>query len=377
VRLCGSLGGRGSVPEAGFNGPEDFLKKILINGKFFCQQVTGTQRYARELLKQFDELISEEANRDIVVEVLVPRSAGSIPRYNNLRVRAVGMLSGTLWEQCELPLYCRRHLLVTLSGGAPILHSRNVITIHDVAVFAAPAGYSRAYKLWYQFLYKWMGRRACHILTVSQFSKSEIVKWCGTDPRRISVTYLGSDHAFGLKADDSALKRFGISGNFILSISSLNPNKNFHRVAEAAGCLNRPGLEFVFAGGWDRRVYREGVSLPVRIRQLGYVSDEELKALYQAASCFVFATLYEGFGLPALEALSCGCPVVASRAASLPELFEGSAVFCDPLSPKDIAAAIELSLQFPRSECNKLTEFARKYSWETCARKTLEVLKES
>jgi glycosyltransferase involved in cell wall biosynthesis len=105
------------------------------------------------------------------------------------------------------------------------------------------------------------------------------------------------------------------------------------------------------------------------------VSDPELKCLYENAACFVFASLYEGFGLPPLEAMSCGCPVVVSRTASLPELFDGAAFFCDPYNPEDIAAAIQRAIKSPPAAADELKAFARTFSWGKCARETLELLK--
>lgn len=351
------------------------MKKIYINGKFFCQPITGTQRYARELLNQFDRLLSTEDNREIAVEILVPECVRSMPQYTNLRVRTVGRMSGTTWEQLELPRYCNRQVLLTLSGGAPILHSRNVVTIHDAAVVASPAGYSPAYRLWHGNLCRRMARKAEHIFTVSNFSKSEIVKWYGAAPEKISVTYLGSDHFSSLEADASALARFGISGKYVLAASVHNPNKNFDRVVQAVCHHNTSGTPLVIAGGRDSKVYRESMGLPDGVRALGYVSDPELKALYENAACFVFASLYEGFGLPPLEAMASGCPIVVSRTASLPELFNGAAFFCDPYDPEDIAAAIQRAVNSPPAAADQLKAFARKFSWEKCARETLEVIK--
>ena len=260
-----------------------------------------------------------------------------MPRYTNLRARTVGRTCGTIWEQLELPRYCNGQVLFTLSGGAPILHSRNVVTIHDAAVVASPTGYSSAYRVWHGNLCRRMARQAEHIFTVSNFSKSEIVKWYRAAPEKISVTYLGSDHFSSLAADPSALERFGISGEFVLAASVHNPNKNFDRVVQAICHHNKSGIPLVIAGGRDCRVYRESMRSLDGVRALGYVSDPELKALYENAACFVFASLYEGFGLPPLEAMASGCPVVVSRAASLPELFNGAAFFCDPYDPEDIA----------------------------------------
>jgi glycosyltransferase involved in cell wall biosynthesis len=349
------------------------VKKIFINGKFFGQRITGTQRYARELLNELDKLISIENDQHIAVEILVPKEAQSVPHYANLRVRTVGRMSGTKWEQLELPQYCRGQLLFTLSGGAPILHSRNVVTIHDAAVVAAPAGYSVAYRSWHQLVSRRMARKAEHIFTVSNFSKSEIVKWYKAIPEKISVTYPGT-HFRSVEADASALERFGIAGKYILAVGSYNPNKNIQRVVQAVSRLNAADTELVIAGGYNSKVYRNSRT-PDGVRAVGYVSDPELKALYENAACFVFASLYEGFGSPPLEALSSGCPVVLSRTASLPELYEGPAFFCDPYRPDDIAAAIQRAVACPPGAADQLKAFARKFSWEKCARETLEVLR--
>jgi glycosyltransferase involved in cell wall biosynthesis len=350
--------------------------KIYINGKFFCQPISGTQRYARELLHQFDRLLSAANEWNIAIEILVPPCAQPVrPQYTNLQVRSVGRMSGTKWEQIELPRYCHGEILLTLSGGVPILHSRNAITIHDAAVVAAPGGYSLAYRLWYRNLCRRMARKAEHIFTVSNFSKSEIVQWYGADPGKISVTYLGSDHFSRLETDTSALARFGISGKYVLAAGVDNPNKNFDRVVQAVGHNKAVRLPLVIAGGRDSSVYRKSARLPNGVRTLGYVSDRELKALYENASCFVFASLYEGFGLPPLEAMSCGCPVVVSRTASLPEIFDGAGSFCDPYDPADIAAAMQRAVSFPPAAKDELKAFAKRFSWEKCARETLAVLK--
>lgn len=350
------------------------VKKIYINGKFLAQPITGTQRYAREVLAAIDRQLSQETDRDLVLEVLAPPSAKEVPSYSNIRVTTVGRMRGTAWEQIELPRHCRGHLLVTLSGGAPILHPRNVITIHDAAVFSAPAGFTPAFRLWYRFLYRRMAQTAVHILTNSQFSRSEIVKWCRANPERVSVTYHGSDHFSSVKADCLALRRLGISGDYVLAVSSHNPNKNFARTCRALVDLKQSGIEVIVAGGHNRKVFADGGPLPTMVRTVGYVSNAELKALYENARCFVYASLYEGFGLPPLEALSAGCPIVVSNTASLPEICGEAAVLCDPYSPEDIARAVGQVLNAPPADRNQLKSFAARYSWGNCARETLHIL---
>lgn len=349
------------------------MNKIYINGKFFSQRITGTQRYARELLNQFDKLLSGGEYRDLAIEVLVPSSTDPIPSYETLKIRTVGRLQGTKWEQLELPFYAKGHLLFTLSGGAPLIHPRNVVMLHDAAVVAAPSGYSAPYRLWHGAVCRRMAHQAEHIFTNSNFSSAEIVKWYGAPRDRISVTYLGGDHFSRLEADDSILDRFQIKGGYVLAVSSHNPNKNFHRVQEAVARLEKTGVQLVIAGAPDSRVYRDGMRVREGVRVLGYVSDAELKALYENAACFVFASLYEGFGLPPLEALTCGCPIVVSRKGSLPEVFESIAYFCDPYDSNDIAAAVQRAVQ-TRANPEELKAFARKFTWERCASETLDVL---
>lgn len=350
------------------------MKKIYINGKFFCQRITGTQRYARELLSQLDEILLSEDSSRIAAEILVPKSVQSMPQYKKIQVRTVGGMSGTKWEQLELPRYCRGELLFTLSGGAPILHPRNVVMIHDAAVVAVPTGYTLAYRVWHGIVCRRMAIHAEHIFTNSNFSKSEIVKWYGGSSERISVTYLGSDHFPRVEADASALSRFGVTGKYVLAVSSHNPNKNFHRIVQAMHYLGKNGIRLVIAGATDSKVYGKSTNLPDGVRALGYVSDSELKALYENADCFVFASLYEGFGLPPLEAMTSGCPVVVSGVGAMPELFEGAAFFCDPYDPEDIAAAVQRAVKSPNN-ADELKRFAKKFSWQKCARETLEVLK--
>jgi glycosyltransferase involved in cell wall biosynthesis len=351
------------------------VTKLCINGKFFSQRITGTQRYARELLNQFDNLLCEERYQSLSIEIFVGRDANALPHFKRLQLRVVGRLKGTAWEQIELPHYCKNRLLFTLSGGGPLRHGLNIATIHDAAVAAVPMGYAPTYRRWHRVLCKRMAHTAIHIFANSHFSKSEIIKWYGGNAGKISVSYLGSDHFSRLEADSSALKRFDLRKPFIFAVSSHNPNKNFHRLVEAFRRFDKNGIQLVIAGGHDDRIYRNALKLPAGIRQLDYVTDAELKALYEGAACFVFPSLYEGFGLPPLEAMTTGCPIVVSRTTALAEIFTGAAVFCDPYHPQDIAAAIRQAIESPPSP-QQMKSFADRFSWEKCATEILDVLKQ-
>lgn len=319
------------------------MKRVAINGRFLSQAVTGVQRYAREMLRELDCSLASVPGGADHVEVLVPRKAGVVyPSYKSLLVKEVGSLTGQAWEQFELPLYCRGKVLFTPCGGAPLLHSCNVVTIHDASVFATPDAYSRAYATWYRWLFSQLGRTAQRIITVSEFSKSELVRYCRIDPSRISVTHSGCDHAANDQPDYSILQRYGLSKvSYVLAVSSRNPNKNFQGVVDAMKILRGRTLPFVVAGEMNSHVFGESEDLPESVLQIGRVSDAQLRALYQEAGCFVYPSFYEGFGLPPLEAMACGCPVVAGDIAALRETCGDAALFCGPADPSSIAECID------------------------------------
>ena len=356
------------------------MKEIAINGRFTSQGVTGVQRYARELLRELDCLLASLPIDADPVEVLVPRNAGVYPSYKSLRIKKVGRLTGQAWEQIELPLHCRGKLLFTPCGGAPILHDCNVVTIHDAAVFATPEAYSRAYASWYRWLFSRLGRTARRILTVSEFSKSELVRYCRIEPSRISVSHSGCDHIATQLPDDSLLRKHSLTKfSYVLAVSSRNPNKNFQGVVRAMNFLRDLRLSFVLAGEVNPQVFGVSEDLPASVLQIGHVSDAQLRALYEGASCFVYPSFYEGFGLPPLEAMACGCPVIAADISALRETCGEAASFCDPFDPSNIAKCIAAVMTDGESR-HKLTAQGymrtKGFRWAKTAEDTWNILRE-
>jgi glycosyltransferase involved in cell wall biosynthesis len=351
--------------------------KIYINGRFLAAPVTGVQRYGRELLRELD-LILAGSDGTIRAEILLPKIPADIPEYRAISVRKVGRLKGHSWEQLELPFYCRGHLLFTPSSAAPLLHNANVVTIHDTAIFSAPHGYSPGYRLWYKVLGWVLCRTALKVLTVSEFSKHELLRWCCPSAEKVAVIYEGSEHARSVEADPVALAKFGLGqGKYIFAVGSKNPNKNFRGLARALPYLKGQGYDIAVAGNTDDPVFRHCAAQLKDVRDLGYVTDAELRALYEGAACFVFPSFYEGFGLPPLEALALGCNVVVSDRASMPEVFAGLATFCNPDDPADIAEKILSSIRNSNrgaGSTDLLMEKIAKFSWKACARDTWKIL---
>jgi glycosyltransferase involved in cell wall biosynthesis len=238
-------------------------------------------------------------------------------------------------------------------GGPPWLRSRLVSTIHDVAFAAVPETFSPWERLWMPRLILLTARRAAMVLTVSAFARGQVVQWAGIAPDRVAVTYDGVGAEFtpvpAGPARDAVLGHYGIRPPFVLSLGRLNPRKNLLRVVDAFERLARPRLQLVIAGvaayGSDMLAKRvQGSPARQAIRRVGFIADADLSAVLSAAAVFVYPSLFEGFGLPPLEALACGTPVVASNTTALPEVLGDAALLVDPTNVDAIAAAVQRAL---------------------------------
>ena len=251
-----------------------------------------------------------------------------------------------------------------------------VVAIHDASVFAVPETYSRAFRLWYRYLHPRLGRRALRIVTASEFSRSELGRYLGIAPERIAVIPGGGEHMLAQPSDGRVLQRLGLSGRYLLAVSSQSPHKNFGGIVAALQYLCQE-IPLVFAGGANSRVFQLSGAASGKAHLVGRVTDGELRALYENAACFVYPSFYEGFGLPPLEAMTCGCPVIVSRAASLPEVCGDAAVYCDPGDPVDIARAIESVLTNPGLQADlrrRGPERAAGFTWHKAARSLLSLV---
>lgn len=311
---------------------------IYINGKFVAQATTGVQRVAMCLVRALDS----QAGRNWVL--LCPPS-GERPPLLNIRTRTIGPagLPLHLWEQVVLPLAARDGLLINLAGSAPAMARRQVGVLHDAAVFDCPRSYSRPFVLWYRWLFRRLARRAERLLTVSGFSRSRLALHLGLAPDRIAIVPGGSDHLDGIRLDANTLGRHGIGdGRFLMAVASANPSKNLPALMAAFASLGpEPGVRLVIVGGRNPRVFADpsGIDPPGVVRT-GPIDDAQLKALYERAVALVFPSLYEGFGLPPIEAMACGCPVAAAGVASIPEVCGDAALYFDPSSVSEIAQAM-------------------------------------
>ena len=315
---------------------------IALNARAAARpELGGVERWARELAARLPAAIG--------ARVLRPPAA--------LSHRA-----GHLWEQAVLPLLARgADALVNPANLAPLAFPRNVVVIHDVAALREPAWYSPAYVGWQRFVLPRVASRALRVVTVSEFAATEIESLLGVEA---VVVPGGVDH-----------ERF-VPGSprrdrpYVLTVASQTARKNLAALGETARRLAADGVELLAVGGSRPQFAGEG-DVPVRV--LGHVSDEELRGLYAGASAFVLPSLYEGFGLPVLEAMACGVPVVASDRGALPETCGGAALLVDPIDSSAIAEAVVTALgneELRQAGLRRAAEF----SWERTTEELIRIL---
>jgi glycosyltransferase involved in cell wall biosynthesis len=355
--------------------------RVAVNGRFLGQRVTGVQRHARELLRAMDALIASNpaVRARFSCTVLTPPGAAPSTSLTTIPVRCVGSLRGQLWEQLELARHAAGTILLNLCNTAPLTSGNMVATIHDAAVYAVPGAYSMPFRTWYRFLLPRLGKRARQIVTDSEFSKRELERCIGVTSTGVTIISGGGEHILAQPADPLIIERMSLRPRrYVVAVGSHSPHKNLAGVAEAATQLSTLGVDTVIAGGINTEVFSSRpLAEHTHLRLAGYVTDAELRALYEQAACLVYPSFYEGFGLPPLEAMNCCCPVVAARAASLPEVCGDAAMYCDPADPSDITRAVQRVVNdsaLQEDLRRRGAERARRFSWGGAATSMFNLL---
>ncbi len=372
--------GRAGLPSGWSSEIEEMQRRgqsappFTINGRFLTQGVTGVQRYALEITREIDRLLGDTERQ---VELAVPGGTVLEQSFGRIRTRVAPRLRGHAWEQLTLP---RSHAgpLLNLCNLAPLLAKRSVVCIHDANVYVTPESYSRSFRLAYRFLLPRLARRAARVATVSRHAARELEQRLGMAERSIAVLPNGHEHALRWRADKSAFARDRSSQPpYVLAVGSLAHHKNLSRIYGLASALSRFGLALVVAGSKLGPFATTARFESSNITFLGRVTDDDLACLMDNALCLAFPSLQEGFGLPVIEAMARGCPVVASTASCLPEICGTAALMADPGCDDDWLRHFESLMRSKdlRDDLKARGQInARRYSWSRSAAGYLDLM---
>jgi glycosyltransferase involved in cell wall biosynthesis len=334
---------------------------IIINSRFLTQKITGVQRFAIEICREL-----KKSNLDI--EFVAPKNIINFDVAEELEVKKIGNLRGHLWEQITLQLYVgkKEALLISLCNTAPVFLKHQIVTIHDLSFRLFPEWNSKIFSFVYNLIIPIIAKKAEHILTVSNSSKKELIKELAIPEEKISVIYNAVSAVF-LEKEVQGNENDKHQEDYILTVSSFHPRKNLKRLIDAFLRLPDKKINLYIIGNFDKNFAFEDLNIEEhrsRIKILTGVNDVDLKGFYKNAKLFVYPSLYEGFGIPIIEAMSCGVPVCVSNIDVFKEVCGNNAIYFDPKITEEITEKISLSIKNPQKVFKQLD----KYSWSESAR---------
>jgi glycosyltransferase involved in cell wall biosynthesis len=350
-----------------------YRKDIVVNGRFLAQRMSGVQRYARELVTALDSLIAADPGGlgTRRWRLALPAEAETLP-LQAIVTEHVGQRRGHAWEQIDLWRAASTARLVSLGNSGPILHRDAIVVIHDAAPYRTPKNFGAKYGMFHRGLGRLLARTS-QIGTVSDFSRTELSQVLRIPASSLFVANNGCDHLINRPRDSTIVPRLGLTPErYFLFVGSPTPNKNLPIALEAFRRLNKPDVRFVVAGSLNKAVFggESPETMPGVIVASG-LPDAAIAGLYANAAALVFPSRYEGFGIPPIEAMTCGCPVIASDIPVVREVCEDAATYFDPDDIEGLVALMERHLDAPaEAESRRVAAAGRvaHFTWERAAR---------
>ncbi len=364
--------------------------KIVINALQYKQNSSGIGVMIRELFGAY----SRTGNRQC--QVYMPKDApeialGQAGEEVRLSFAYAQSLRRMFFQSMLLGRHCENAVLLTTDSKIPFILPKSCVVlpvITDLAVYRLRETYKLSRVLWWRLQYRYLCRRANRFLAISEFTKREMVELLDIPADKIEVVPCACGRHFQPVLDKEELaavrRKYDLPERFVLFVGNFNPRKNLERLMRAFDLLKEERALpqcLVIAGeqGWkfDKARALSGIKNQTEIHFCGFVADGDMPALYSAADLFVFPTLYEGFGIPVLEAQSCGAPVLTSDCSSLPEVGGAGAVYVDSLSVQSIAGGMRQILE-DKQLAEKLVELGyenvRRFSWKKSAERLNEII---
>lgn len=338
-----------------------------MNARFLTQELSGVQRYAFEMCLQMKNIFPE-------IIFLSPKKIVHHNMASQLSARSIGVNSGHLWEQLDLVMFLVRFkdsILINLANTGPVLVRRQVITIHDLAVWDAKEYYHPFFVMWYRWLIHHLVKNALGIFTVSETEKMKLVSKFKLAAENVYVTYNGIASNMKLNPIQSVSKKEKI----ILYVGAMTAKKNVSLLVEyfTNSCLFDE-YRLYLVGKKSSIMQPANFQQTEKIIWLQDLSDEDLVKLYQKAECFVTLSENEGFGIPILEALYYGCKVICADIPVFRELYGQYVYFCNPQNAEEVIARFESLPNYVLPNKNQISHLFEKYNYTTSANLMLQTL---
>lgn len=341
------------------------MKRYCINGTFLSEKRTGIHRFAEEIIKALDSQITP--SQDIVL--VVPKHTKIALALKNIPIIEYGFFKGIPWEQTFFTLFAllHRRIPLNLCNVTPLLLPTGFSVIHDISYKVNPHFFSHWYgflsRKWHCLNYWVITHFAKHIFTVSEFSKKEIKKTYNIPSQKITVIYNGWQHIQNVEpANDDVFVKYNLEKKkYFLSLSTIAPNKNLKWVLNVA--KKNPNKTFVIAGSLNPARFGQDLNLNElnNVKFIGYISDNEFVTLARNSEAFIFPSIYEGFGIPPLEAMAVGAPIIVSNIDVLKEIFKNSAHYIDPYNTNvDLNSLLSNAISTPNKVLNQ-------FNWDKSA----------
>lgn len=353
------------------------LEQIYVNGRFLSHKMDGIGRFSVEICKQLQKL-------GLNFKIVIPNWLDYENREGFELVK-FGNLKSHFWEQVDLPRFLKRRgkpLLVNFSGLGPLFYRNQIITIHDLSFYANKTWFSKAYTLAYGFATPIVAKNSKKIFTVSNFSKSEIIKFLKVEEAKIQVIYNAVDNELGNRLRPTEISEPLlpiIKNKYILAVSSIDPRKNLQRLIDSFLKLGLADYKLVLVGKTSSHFNIDLSSDNQNVVFTGFVTDADLSALYKNCEFFIYPSLYEGFGIPPLEAMKSGCAVIASDIPSLQEVCAEAVLYVDPYDTEDMKnkmLEIITNTDLKKELKARGTTRSRFFTWEDSGKKVINHIKQ-
>jgi glycosyltransferase involved in cell wall biosynthesis len=342
------------------------MQYIYINGFCLTQTTNGVQRFATNILLELDKLISQYNN--ITIVCLIPQNIDR--KFNNIQLKIIKSYFNfinnkqTLWEQIVLPFYCNNGILINLCNFAPLFKKNQFVVIHDVIPFRYPKTVGFLWGTFYRIMVRIFMNRVQYIATVSEFSAKELQQ-ITNNRRKILVLGNSGEHIKQFEPNINLLDKFQVTANnyiFIPSSQSHMPHKNINIIYDIASQINQP---IIITGNCSQQYDN--------IKYIGKVNDDELATLYKYASCILYPSLYEGFGIPILEALEFNNLIIASDIPVFKEIGNNAIIYCNTQNQMRLINCIVDTLQNQQQLKYELQtqmiKVREKYNWVKITKK--------